>query len=426
MFDAFGPTQITDVDQTVDAVLDFDKCSEVGQVSHPAFNRGADGVFFVQGVPRVGRKLPHAQRNPALLRMHVQHDAVHVVADVHQLRRMLHAFGPRHLADVYQPFNALLQFDKCAVIGDADDPSTNVRADRIAVLRIQPRVGRELLEAERHALLVLVELQHLYLNLIADVDQIARVREPPPGHVGNVQQAVDAAEIHKGAVVGEILDHSSQNRSLFQMLQSFGSLFTLLSFEHLLARDHDVAAFLVQLNDCNFERLSLHRIEIAGRTQISLGAGEKCHRPHNVDGEATLDALHHCGANRLLLVIGFLNLIPRAQLLSFLVREVDVAFLSFTLIAHYINFVAGLESGLALKIQHLGQGQHAFGLGADVHDNMRTGAFQDGAFEDFALAASLFTFRGEALQRRSEVLGASVAGFLFLMLSLRRLGNRSL
>jgi hypothetical protein len=29
-----------------------------------------------------------------------------------------------------------------------------------------------------------------------------------PGHVGDVQQAVDAAQIHEGAVVGEVLDHA--------------------------------------------------------------------------------------------------------------------------------------------------------------------------------------------------------------------------
>src|SRR5271155_4013749 len=235
MLHPLRPTQIADVHQAVDAVLDFDKRAEVSQVSHPALDCRADWIFFMQSIPGIGRELTHAQRNAALLRMHIQHYAVDVVADIHQFGRMLHAFGPRHFADVYQSFDALLQFHKRAVIGDTNHASANVRAYGIAVLSIQPRVGRQLLEAERYALLIFVELQHLYLNLIAHVHQIPRMRETSPGHVGNVQQTVDAAEVDEGAVVGEILDHTGQDRALFQVLQRLRALFGLLALQHLLA-----------------------------------------------------------------------------------------------------------------------------------------------------------------------------------------------
>ena len=276
MLDPLGPAQIADVDQAVDTIFDLDERAEVGQVSYPAFDRRAHRIFLMQSVPRISCKLPHAQRNPALLRVHVQHYAIDVVADIHQLRRMLHAFGPRHFADVHQSFDALLQFDKRAVISDADHASTNVCAHGITMFRIQPRIGRELLEAQRNALLVLVELQHLHLDLIAYVDQVAGMSEASPRHVGDVQQTIDAAEIDECAVVGEVLDHAGQDRAFLQVLQSLGSLFTLLAFQHLLARDHNVAALLVQLDDGNFETLALHRIQIARRTQVGLGAGKKC------------------------------------------------------------------------------------------------------------------------------------------------------
>ena len=93
---------------------------------------------------------------------------------------MLHALGPSHLAYVNQPFDSLFEFYESAVIGDADHPSGNVRANGIAMRSIQPWVRRELFESERNALLIFVELQHLYLNLIADVNQIAGMSEPPP------------------------------------------------------------------------------------------------------------------------------------------------------------------------------------------------------------------------------------------------------
>ncbi len=103
-----------------------------------------------------------------------------MVANVDQLGGMFHALGPGHLADVHQAFDTLLKFHEGTVVGDADDASAYVRAHWIAMLGIQPRVGCELLEAQRHALFVFVELQHLDLNLIAHIDQVTRMGQAVP------------------------------------------------------------------------------------------------------------------------------------------------------------------------------------------------------------------------------------------------------
>ena len=50
-----------------------------------------------------------------------EHHRVHGVADVQDLRRVLDALAPRHLADVDQPFDAGLELDERAVVGEADD-----------------------------------------------------------------------------------------------------------------------------------------------------------------------------------------------------------------------------------------------------------------------------------------------------------------
>ena len=152
-----------------------------------------------------------------------------------------------------QAFDALLEFDERAVVGDADDASADMRADRIAMRGIQPRVRRELLESQRNPLLVFVELQHLHLDLIADIDQVARMGEASPGHIGDVQQAVDSAQVHERAVLGEVLHHAGENRAFFQVLQGLRFLFVLFLFQQLLARDHDVAALLVELDDGDFD-----------------------------------------------------------------------------------------------------------------------------------------------------------------------------
>ena len=74
--------------------------------------------------------------------------------------------------------------------------------------RRRPRVVAQLLDAQRDAVLLGVELEHLGLQFLADLNHFARVAHTAPGHVGDVQQAVDAAEVDEGAVLGDVLDHA--------------------------------------------------------------------------------------------------------------------------------------------------------------------------------------------------------------------------
>src|SRR6476660_3833925 len=204
MLYALGPAQIADVNQAVDAFFDLDESTEVGQVTDTAFDGRAHRILVMQGVPGIGSQLAHTKRNTPFLGVNAQNHAIYLIAYVDQLRGMLDALGPGHLADVNQAFDSLLEFHERAVICDADDSSADMRADWIAMCRIQPRVGSELLESEGNPLLVFVELQHFHLDLIADIDQVARVGEAAPGHIGDMQQAVDSAQVHQRAVFGEV------------------------------------------------------------------------------------------------------------------------------------------------------------------------------------------------------------------------------
>ena len=133
MLHAGRPAQVADVDQAVDAIFDFDESAELGQIADAAFDSRSHGILVVQRIPGIRCQLAHAERDAALGRIHAQDHAVDFVADVDQLRRMLHPLRPGHFADVNQAFNALLEFDERSVVGDADDASMNVRAHGIAM-----------------------------------------------------------------------------------------------------------------------------------------------------------------------------------------------------------------------------------------------------------------------------------------------------
>ena len=141
--------------------------------------------------------------------------------------------------------------------------------------------------------------------------------------------------------------------------------------------------------------------------QIHLRTRQKRVRAVNVDGESALDAVDHDSMDRLLFVVSLLDFFPGVNALRLLVREVDVAFLGLTLVAHDIDLVAGLELGLALVIENFRQRQHAFRLGADIHDHVRAGQLQDRALDDAVFTHRLFGLGREVLENRGEVLAGS-------------------
>src|SRR6266581_1296851 len=130
---------------------------------------------------------------------------------------MLHSFGPRHLTDVHQPLYALLELHKGSIVGDADYPSAYVGTYRIAMRRVQPWVRSELFESQRNPLFVFIEFEYLDLDLIAHIHQVPWMCQSTPGHVGNMQQAIDSAQVHERAIFGQILDYAGQHRTFFEV-----------------------------------------------------------------------------------------------------------------------------------------------------------------------------------------------------------------
>src|SRR5579863_910614 len=231
---------------------------------------------------------------------------------------MLHALRPSHFADVYEAFNSLFQLDECSVVGHADYTSRHMSALRIAMLGVEPRIRRQLLESKRNALLVFVVLQNLDLDLITDVHQIFGVRKTSPRHVCDVQQAVETAQIDERAALGQVLDDSGQDGALFQMLQSFGPFFGLLAFQQFLAGNNDVAALLVELDYGNLDRPALHAIQITDGTQIDLRSRKECVRTMDVDRQTTFDPINHQSFDGPFLVVGLFDLFPRVNPLRLL------------------------------------------------------------------------------------------------------------
>src|SRR5262249_3540779 len=145
------------------------------------------------------------------------------------------------------------EFDEGAIVGDIGDATLETRADRIFRLDPLPRIVEQLLHAERDAVGLVIDLDDLDLHLLADIEHLGRMIDPPPGDIGDVQQPIDAAEIDERAVVGDVLDHAVDDLALFEVLHQLLALFGAGFFQHGAAGYDDIAAPAIHFE--NLERL---------------------------------------------------------------------------------------------------------------------------------------------------------------------------
>ncbi len=223
-----------------------------------------------------------------LERVHVEHHDLDLLAGGDDLAGMHVLLGPGHFGDVDQAFDARLQFHEGAVVGDVGDAAAVLGAERILGGDAFPRIRLELLHAEADALGVRVEADHLHLDLLADLQRLGGVVDAAPGDVGDVQQAIDAAEIDEGAVVGDVLHHAVEDLAFLEALDQLGALLGAGFFQHGAAGDDDVAAGAVHLEDLERLRRAHQRADVADRADIDLAAGQEGDGAAEVDGEAAL------------------------------------------------------------------------------------------------------------------------------------------
>ena len=111
---------------------------------------------------------------------------------------------------------------------------------------------------------------------MADLEQLAWVSKPSPGHVGDVQKTIHPVQIDEGAEIGEILYcalHRVADLHRFQEPASFLRSFLLDDFP---AAKHHVLPLVVNLNDLEIVSVADELLKITGRNNIDLRTGEEC------------------------------------------------------------------------------------------------------------------------------------------------------
>ena len=297
---------------------------------------------------------------------------------------ILDLLRPGHLGDVHEPLDAVLELDEGAVVGHVGDAAGDAGARRVLLGHVGPGVLGQLLGAERDALGLAVELEDDDVDLVGDLDEVRRMVDAAPGHVGHVEQAVEPAEIDERAVVGEVLDGAAENAAFLEELEGLLLAGLLLDFDDRLAREHDVAALLVDRDDLEVEILAAQGLEVLDRLDVDEGAREE-RLDADVHGEAALDAVDDAAADRRAGAVRLLDLVPDLHFLGLVLGQDDVAVLVFRALEQHVHGIALLDRDLAGEVGELGQRDDALRLVADVDDHFRGRDRENAAADDLSL-----------------------------------------
>ena len=269
---------------------------------------------------------------------------------------------------MHQAFDARFDFNKRAVVGDVGDLAEQAGLLRVTTFDVHPGIGTELLEAERDAAAFAIVLEDLDFDFSANLHDFCRILDALPGHVGDVQQAVDTAEVHERAVFDEVLDHALEHNAFLQVLEEAVTLGAVFGFEHFATRNNDVVAQLVELDDLEFERLAFEVRSIANRTDVDQRTGQERTHGADVDGEAALDLAGDDADDGFLEFVGLGQTFPGLDAFCFFLAELGFAEAVFDGFESHFNLIANGNFQLAVNHEFFNI-DDAFGLQACIDDD---------------------------------------------------------
>ena len=375
-----------------------------------------DRELLDEDFPGIAHGLLETERNAALDRIDFENLHLDFLRRRDDLARMHVLLGPRHFRDVDQAFDARLKLHERTVVGDVGDAAGKARIERIFRLDALPRIVEQLLHAERDTVGLVVDLDDLDLDRLADGQHLGRMVDATPRDIGDVQQAIDAAEVDERTVIGDVLDDTVDHLTLFEVLHQFLALLGAGLFQNRASRHHDVAATAIHLEDLERLRIVHQRSDVADRADIDLRARQEGDSAVEVDGEAALDLIEDDTVDLLVVVEGLLELAPALFAPRLVARQHGFAECILDPVEKHLDFIADLEVAFTAGPGEFAQRHAAFGFQADIDDghvflDRNHLALDDGAFLKVAAGKGLIEHRGEIVA--GGTIGTSSRSHLF-------------
>ena len=169
-------------------------------------------------------------------------------------------------------------------------------------------------------------------------------------------------KIDEGAVVGDVLDHAVDDLALFEVLHQLLALFGAGFLEHGAARNDNIAAPAVHLEDLERLRIVHQRRHVPDWPDIDLRPRQEGHRAVKIDGEPALDLIEDDALHLLVILERLFELAPAFLAARLVARQHGFAERILDPFEIDLDDVADLDLGVAAGPGEFAQRHAAFGL----------------------------------------------------------------
>ena len=277
-----------------------------------------------------------------------------------------------------QAFDAGFELNEGAVGHEAGDLATDLEIDGILLGDFVPRIFRHLFEAEGDAEAFLIDLENDDFDFLVGLQKFGRVTEATPGHIGDVEKAIETVEIDEGAEFGEIFDAAFDFGSLVEVGEEFGTFLIAFLFDEFAAGEDDVLAVFVEFYDAAFEGFAEELAEIFRRVDIDLGGGQESFDA-DIEHETTFDDIANDALDGFAGFAEFNNFVPVLFMGCFLAGEDDLTIFVFEAFEEDFDLLA---DGQIVRGAKFAEVDGALGFVADIDHDFARATFDDATFDD--------------------------------------------
>ena len=278
----------------------------------------------------------------------------------------------RELRDVHEPFDAGKDLDEGSERDDLGHAPLDDVVLVVALHHLLPRIALGLLETERDALAIAVDVENLDLHRLADVEHLGRMVDMRPRELGDVDEAVHPVEIDERAEVDDVGDLALDDVARLKLVEDLLPLLLALFLEHGAARQDDVVPRTVELDHLRAQLLAHELVEVLHAADVDERRGQEAANAE-VENETALDDLDHAAVDRISGLGGLLDRLPRELEPCALLREDQTPFGVLLREHERVDLVAerDLVGGVDRAAnRELGDGNDALRLVADVDENL--------------------------------------------------------
>ena len=131
-------------------------------------------------------------------------------------------------------------------------------------------MGKELLETESDALLLVIEIENYHIELLVELHNLLGMAYAAPRKVGDMNETVNAAKVDEHTVAGDVLDCTLKYLTFLKLSDDLTLLLLKLGLDESLVADNDILEFLIDLNDLELHGLAHEDIIVADGLDVDL------------------------------------------------------------------------------------------------------------------------------------------------------------